>query len=239
MRDQYAGDISDFVKYALLRQLVNVGENRLGVAWYYDPGNDGRSDGRHLEWQDDDNWAAIDLTLHRSLTALPERSIAAIEEIDFWPAGTIFYRKPIPSRLVQRQEWFEDLKATLEPASLVFLDPDIGLGKPSRKHATLEELSELRKAGRALSFITFPAHTSSHPCQLEHLHTSLDHRMPACHPVTLTTCVSLPNPNNPNRFHPRIRWFTVVDGDPELHKRLQRFAELLGTIPYVKVAVHP
>lgn len=238
MRDQYTGDISDFLKYALLRHLVDSEGRRLGVAWYYDPGDDGRSDGRHLEWQNDHDWAAIDLTLHRSLSALPERSIATVEGRDFWPAGTIFHRTPIPWRFAQRREWFEDLKATLEPASLIFLDPDNGIGQPSRKHATLDELAELRTYGRALSFITFPGRTAAHTRQLEDLHAALDRRMPACHPTTLTTCVSLSNPNNPNRFHPRIRWFTVVDGGHGLHERLHRFSERLNNIPRVKVAVH-
>lgn len=34
MRDQYAGDVSDFLKFAFLRALA--GEDRiLGIAWYY------------------------------------------------------------------------------------------------------------------------------------------------------------------------------------------------------------
>jgi len=45
MRDQYARDISDLLKLALLRALVDESET-LGVGWYYNPVNDGRPDGR-------------------------------------------------------------------------------------------------------------------------------------------------------------------------------------------------
>jgi hypothetical protein len=44
MRDQYAGDVSDVLKFAFLRALVGT-DRRLGIAWYYVPGDDGRADG--------------------------------------------------------------------------------------------------------------------------------------------------------------------------------------------------
>ena len=43
MRDQYAGDVSDVLKFALLRALARQ-DRTLGVAWYYAPGDDGRPD---------------------------------------------------------------------------------------------------------------------------------------------------------------------------------------------------
>jgi hypothetical protein len=55
MRDQYVGDISDFLKFAFLRVLADT-DRKLGIAWYYTPGNDGRADGRHLEWRDEPHW---------------------------------------------------------------------------------------------------------------------------------------------------------------------------------------
>ncbi|WP_155268936.1 hypothetical protein [Brucella intermedia] len=47
MRDQYAGEVSDVLKFALLRALARQ-DRTLGVVWYYAPGDDGR----HLEWRD-------------------------------------------------------------------------------------------------------------------------------------------------------------------------------------------
>jgi hypothetical protein len=208
------------------------------VAWYYDPGHDGRADGRHLEWRDDDDWAAFDPELHRSLKALPERSIAAVEALDFWPSGTLFHRQPVPRFSRYRSEWIESVKAQLEPADVVFLDPDNSLGKVSRKHATLNEVSDLRAPGRAVAFIKFPNFSRKHNLQLEELHSKLNAHLGPCEPTTLTTSVALPNRQNPRLFHPRIRWFTVIDGDETLHRQLGDFADRLSQLPRVRAEVH-
>ena len=62
MRDQCAGDVSGVLKFAFLRALP--GTNRtLGIAWYYYvPGDDVRSDGRHLEWQNEAAWQDVTRT---------------------------------------------------------------------------------------------------------------------------------------------------------------------------------
>ncbi len=52
MRDQYAGDVSDVLKFAFLRALAVQGRT-LGIAWYYVAGDDRGPDGRHLEWRDE------------------------------------------------------------------------------------------------------------------------------------------------------------------------------------------
>jgi hypothetical protein len=207
------------------------------VAWYYDPGHDGGPDGRHLEWQDDENWAVFDPELHRSLSALPERSLSALEERDFWPTGTLFHREPVPGSFGLRRKWLTNMQAALHAANLVFLDPDTGLGQPSRKHATLDELAALRDEGRALVLITFPARRVHGP-QLEELHDTLKSNLGECGPTTLTTSVSLPNANRPRYFHPRIRWFTVIDGDERLHGRLGDFADSLSQLPRVRAGIH-
>ena len=73
MRDQYAGDISDLLKFCFLRALIDT-DRTLGMAWYYVPGDDGRQDGRHLEWREDAAWQVLDADLHDNLSGLPERS---------------------------------------------------------------------------------------------------------------------------------------------------------------------
>jgi hypothetical protein len=42
MRDQYVGDISDMLKFGLLRALA-ANDRKLDIAWYYAPGHDGRA----------------------------------------------------------------------------------------------------------------------------------------------------------------------------------------------------
>lgn len=54
MRDQYVGDIGDYVKLGLLRLLkANRKANRLGVIWYKTGGSDVNNDGRHTEYLHD------------------------------------------------------------------------------------------------------------------------------------------------------------------------------------------
>jgi len=143
MRDQYVGDVSDVIKFALLRRLA--GEDRkLGVAWYYDPGHDGRPDGRHLEWRDDASWEAFDPQLCNALKDLPERSIAALEMAAMWPVDTVFHRAPMPTKL-DRQSWINQKCEQLAACDLIFLDPDNGIGQASPKHATFDELRQLRR----------------------------------------------------------------------------------------------
>jgi len=79
MRDQYAGDVSDVLKFAFLRALAGA-DRKLGVAWYYAPGHDGSTDGRHLEWIKEPSWQLLDKELHAGLATLPERSVAALEQ---------------------------------------------------------------------------------------------------------------------------------------------------------------
>ena len=97
MRDQYAGDVNDVLKFALLRTLAGT-DRTLGVAWYYAPGDDGGTSGRHLDWSSESAWRVLDEELHKGLVTLPERSVAALEQMAAWPRGTRFHREPMPVR---------------------------------------------------------------------------------------------------------------------------------------------
>jgi hypothetical protein len=155
MRNQYAGDVSDVLKFTLLRALAGK-DRTLGIAWYYAPGDDGRSDGRHLKWRDETAWRALDKALHAGLAALPERSVAALERAMIWPEGALFHREPIPP-LAGRSAWGIRKRSALDGADIVFLDPNNGIGEETEKHASFSEIRLLRKPGRAIVFITLPA----------------------------------------------------------------------------------
>jgi hypothetical protein len=171
MRDQYVGDISDVLKFALLRRLAGK-DRTVGVAWYYVPRHDGRADGRHTEWQTEPAWRSLDRELCVALATLPERSVAAVEEAPIWTDGTLFHREPMPA-WHHREAWAYRKRQILDAADLVFLDPDNGLGLHSQKHASFAELAALRRAGRALAFITFPNRLGKHPAQIIELHKRL------------------------------------------------------------------
>ncbi len=232
LRDQYAGDVSDVLKFAFLRALAGA-DRTLGIAWYYAPGDDGRVDGRHLEWRDEAAWRLLDEELHVGLATLPERSIAALEQAAIWPKGVLFHREPMPSR-VQRSAWGTHKRNALDDANLVFLDPDNGIGAETEKHATFKEIRLLHKAGRAIVFITFPGHNLKHDALLQHLHEQLAAEVGAETAITLRTSVSVPRSAGSRYYVPRARWFTVVEPDAELTARAQAFAVALASVPRVR-----
>jgi len=232
VRDQYAGDVSDILKFAFLRALAGT-DRTLGIAWYYAPGDDGRADGRHLEWRDEAAWRLLDAELHSGLAALPERSIAALEQAAIWPKGALFHRAPMPSRL-ERGAWGTLKRRALDSANIIFLDPDNGVGAETEKHATLTEIQLLRKPGRAIVFITFPGRTMKHDALLRQLHERLAVEVGAETVITLRTNVSVPRSAGSRSYVQRQRWFTVVEPDDELTARAQAFAIALASVPRVR-----
>jgi hypothetical protein len=232
MRDQYAGDVSDVLKFAFLRALAGA-DRTLGIAWYYAPGEDGRADGRHLEWRDEPAWRKLDAELHAGLAALPERSIAALEGATIWPRGALFHREPMPPP-IERGAWGARKRAALDGADIIFLDPDNGLGGETEKHATFSEIRLLRKPGCAIVFITFPGRNMPHDALLRQLHERLNSETDAERVVTLRTNVSVPRAEGSRSYVQRQRWFTVVDPDAELTARARTFTDALASVPHVR-----
>lgn len=229
MRDQYAGDVSDLIKFSLLRALAG-NDKKLGVAWYYVPGRDGRPDGRHIEHRNEAVWKGLDRSVHDALVSLRERSVASLEQLPVWPKGTVFHREPVERR--NRPAWAARMVDVLKDVSLVFADPDNGVGEPTEKYATIEELKELVKPRRPLVFISFPHRSTSHVKQIAALHAMLQTAgFSSVH--TLATSVRVGSPPVP-----RSRWFTVCGADRVLAARVSGFARRLAAIPTVKASLH-
>ncbi len=219
MKDQYAGDISDLLKYHFIRTVA--GRRRIGMAWFYVPSHDRRPDGKHVEWQADQLFTRFDPEIATQLATLRERSVKAVELLPFWPLGTVFHRDAVPS-MIRRSVWARDMKKAVQQADFLFCDPDNGIGLKN-KHVLIEELRELRYPGRVLSFITFP-HRIPHDQQLKSLHERLHIETGAKSVITVRTSISVQG--NKGRV-PRARWFTVLDGDAEAVAACHLFAERL------------
>ena len=234
MRDQYAGDVSDAVKFGFLRALA-AADRRLGIAWYYALGHDGRPDGRHTSWMAEAAWQVLDPEVHSGLSQLAVRSIDALETAPFWPPGTLFHRDPVPEQ--GRQAWAERMRAELSAGNLIFLDPDNGIGNDSDKHASMSEIEMLRERGRSVVLITFPER-KKHPKQVQDLHTTLLDSTGALSAVTLRVCVSVAlAPQSPYTV-PTFRWLTVLDADGDLLDRMKTFSKALNRIPRVKAELN-
>ncbi len=234
MRDQYAGDVSDLLKFAFLRALAG-NDRRLGIVWYYLPGHDGREDGRHLEWKDESAWWNLDPVLHAGLSLLPERSISALESAPIWPKKTLFFHERVPTKSL-RDQWCRKMVEAMGGTDIVFLDPDNGLGNgDSQKHAAVAEIRPLLATDSSVVFISFPGRSKSHIDLVRDLHDRLKTETGVASLLTLRTNVSVPRiPGSPS-YVQRQRWFTLIDPNPELIARTRSFSSALATIPRVTV----
>ena len=151
MQDCYAGDIGDYGKCALLRELHEQGLS-IGVNWY-------KTDAVVSKKQDDgkycipDHLASYDIGLSSRLKKIFHsqdgivRSIAALENERFIE-GVLYFSDGVP--VEHRDEWHQRALSKLSCADLIFLDPDNGMIAPSaekdkqkqRKYALDEEVKD-------------------------------------------------------------------------------------------------
>ena len=133
MQHRYTGDIGDYAKYGLLRDIC--GHVKLGVAWYLYPDED-NNDGRHIPYlTKPEKWRHLDPELFDTLKQLVDnqkRSITQIERSGILGNATFsgvmldFDGTP-KQRSQHRAEWFTHTKQTLSHCDIVFADPDNGL----------------------------------------------------------------------------------------------------------------
>jgi hypothetical protein len=207
------------LKFAFLRVLA-ANDRTIGVAWYYTRANDRRRDGCHREYCHEPKWKSLDLAVWNALKELPERSVDALERLRIWPAQTHFYHVPVPAK-GSRPSWVQDIKCALLGCGIVFLDRDNGVGNTSKRHATVDEIKEIRQPGRVVVLIKFPA-GANHDRRVEQFHEMLRDQTGAVSIVTVRTCVSLRQPT--------FRWSTMVDADDASVERAKQFAHTLDGI---------
>lgn len=160
MKDQYFGDVNDFVKYGLLRQLQALTGLRVGVCWYLTPSDGGPDGARRRYLTDPGPWRAFDPELYDGLRRIGTDSVAQSVEsastLDLLP-GARYFGQLVPKRQ-DRGEYLQRALAVLDDTDLVFLDPDNGiepssLGRSSAqsdKYALWEELQAFYSAGSSL-----------------------------------------------------------------------------------------
>ncbi|MGC2191600.1 MAG: hypothetical protein WA751_04635 [Candidatus Dormiibacterota bacterium] len=153
MQDRYAGDLGDFLKFGLLRQLcagdVCSPALKLGVVWYLVRDESHNDDGKHVAYLRDDYAGAkafrsLDPDLYDRLAGVVQsgkRSTAALEVAGVLPDGAKTFSEPldfgrVPSggvagRLRYREEWLQAALGAISGCDLVFGDPDNGIRKVS------------------------------------------------------------------------------------------------------------
>ena len=159
MQNQYVGDIGDFGKYGLLREIFGrpeVPESgcglRLGVAWYLS--EDKQGSGGNLT--DYPNLRECDPYLYDGLKHLIEsgnRTVAEVERSRILPNDTAYHKVLFSSNT--RTKWFKDTLKETECADVVFVDPDNGVASEntplgSAQHVLPYELERFFERGQSL-----------------------------------------------------------------------------------------
>lgn len=166
MQDRYTGDIGDFGKLGLLRQLQRNGLT-IGINWYRVPNEGHNCDGRFTDYVHNPEYARCDPELWHCLGEIidnNQREIAALETGAILPAK--WYSRPLDfsdsnkaDRKNIREKWHSDAVKTLEGSKLIFLDPDNGLicesardTKKSNKYILVEELADYYNTGASVVY---------------------------------------------------------------------------------------
>ncbi len=168
MQDRYAGDVGDFLKFVLLRELCTGGDGpelRLGVCWYLVPDESHNADGRHVSYLRPGNRHGASLeacdpelfSTLRTLVEKGERSVWSLERSGVLPRGTVTYRAPLRRSMAPtaRQAWHRAALDRLAVAELIFADPDNGVRVERRsgsaeKYAMAHELADYLQRGQSV-----------------------------------------------------------------------------------------
>lgn len=159
MKNQYFGDVKDYLTYGLLRTLSRVSGLRLGLAWMLTPNSDNRQGELRAYLRSPQQWRPPDPPLFDQLQQLlpTERRVAQLEAWGLLPGAAHFYEE-LPGPAAARAAYFERLWASLQGCPLLFFDPDNGLETPttprganrSTQHLYWDELQAAYQCGHSL-----------------------------------------------------------------------------------------
>jgi hypothetical protein len=158
VKDQYVGDVNDYLKYATLRAWSSGGISA-GLAWMKTE-RDLRTDGGLTGYlQQPELFRGFDPDLFDGLSEIvaDRRSIGAIVRARLL-AHRFSYEELVNDSRPLRDTWFAGLAELDGQAPLLFLDPDNGLEVPSvprgragsRRYLFLDEVRELHHREQAV-----------------------------------------------------------------------------------------
>ena len=159
MQNNYIGDIGDYGKYGLLRN-VCAEDLSLAVNWYQVvPAKAGKQeDGKYINYLSDphryrDYDPDLFDALHKIVVQEQNRTIPRIEKGDLFPAR--FFSEPLKK---DRAAWHTRALEKTKDAKVVFLDPDNGLesarmhqtNEATEKHVKWDELKDYYDRGQTV-----------------------------------------------------------------------------------------
>ena len=159
MQDNYVGDIGDYGKYGLLRNVTATGL-RLAVNWYrVIPTRPGKQeDGKYTSYLDKPEiYRHYDPELFDCLADIVHRQKRSIEEMEASGVLTaaFFSDALVPAN---RSHWHQAALASTIRTDIVFLDPDNGLEtakmherrSAKEKHTTWQEVKDYYDRGQSV-----------------------------------------------------------------------------------------
>jgi hypothetical protein len=151
MKDQYVGDVNDYLKYALLRRLAER-DFSVAVVWMLTT-PDARRDGRRLSYlAQPEKYRQLDPPLFDSLRELvrrERRDVRAVAREEIIP-NTTYVSDVLSDSLLARHSYFHHTWEIAGERDLIFFDPDNGFSvgsvpkgrRNSSKYLYWDELGE-------------------------------------------------------------------------------------------------
>lgn len=174
VQDRYVGDIGDYGKYGLLREVTAAGLS-LSVNWYKvdEAGSGKQDDGKYISYLSlPDIYREYDAELFDTLREIVcvenDRRIERVETAGLFPSS--FFSDEIDC---DRSYWHSKALAETKDAEVVFLDPDNGLetlnmnrmGGATGKHVKWSELNDYYVRGQnVILYHHRPQRTSKERC---------------------------------------------------------------------------
>lgn len=169
MQDRYAGDIGDYGRLGMLRNLAATGL-RVGVTWYRTPDENHNSDGKFIQYVQSPgkgSYRECDPLLWDTLAQIiksGQRRVESLEVPDILDA--VFFDDTLDFRKVSSREreeirtnWHRQALGKLNDCDIVFVDPDNGLmvpsalqGKKGIKYVLPEELFAYYQRGASVVY---------------------------------------------------------------------------------------
>ncbi|MBE1526745.1 hypothetical protein GGC65_001201 [Sphingopyxis sp. OAS728] len=200
------------MKYALLRHLSKSLELRIGVNWYLTtpdqvdrPGNNDGEKRHHLKGG---VWRDADAELFEKIgkfDTVADRKLSNVASWEILPPDTCYFAAHVPAD--DRGSWHQNAIAELQPADLIFLDPDNGFEVTSMtartrpKYSLFSEAADYVAAGKSVVAIQFAR-------QCDPVQRAIDIR------IKLVSLVGSPAdfPVIRGRVAPNLLFFSIVPG---------------------------
>lgn len=150
MKNQYFGDVRDYLKYSLLRTLGR--ELSVAVCWLLTPDDSSTGGGMTRYLCDPDRWRGYDPQvfdfLHKQVIERQIRCICVLEQSELLGSNTRYFSECVPDDGLGRCKYLDKFMEYAHGAGLVFFDPDTGIEPPSNKGSKYVHWHELARTFR-------------------------------------------------------------------------------------------